>query len=493
MKNLNVNVQSLLQISLLVLPVLILSGPLLSDLLVSIIAIYFIFKSRVILNEKQLNYFFFFLIGFYILINMSTFLSIYVKPNLNSIFYLRFIFFSFCFILIIRNPQFFFKYLSIILSCIFLILLFDGLSEFFLKKNILNFDNKIDNRVSSLFRDELILGSFSVRLMPILLGSLIFFLKPKTKYYDFFVAFFYLVALSLILLSGERTSLILFSVFSVFIFIFWESKKIFKFYLILLIPIILLFFFSESFKNRFIIEPLIQTNLISQNTLEEKNLIEKKDFEYPNYSRKDSIYFFSIHHHRHYLAAWKIFKDNLVIGAGPKSFRVSCKEEKYRVYIFDEWKVGDLFVENWSLKKGFGDYYYLDLETQNYIDNLYDGDNFSLGYLRLINADQACSTHPHNTHIQILSELGLLGYVFLLIMILLILFLAIKIKVNKLYFNDQKFADLSIFLLGGCFMNLWILSPSGNFFNNWLSILYYLPLGLLLYCLSQRQKKNEIK
>ena len=78
-------------------------------------------------------------------------------------------------------------------------------------------------------------------------------------------------------------------------------------------------------------------------------------------------------------------------------------------------------------------------------------------------------------------------------MIFLILFLAIKIKSGKLYFNDQKLTDLSIFLLGGCFMNLWILSPSGNFFNNWLSILYYLPLGLLLYCLSQRQKKNEIR
>ena len=493
MRNINLNVQSLLQILLLALPFLILSGPLLSDLLVSIIAIYFIFNSRVILSDRQLNYFFFFLISFYILINISTFLSIYINLNLNSIFYFRFIFFAFCFIFIIKDPKFFFKYLSIILSCIFLVLLFDGLSEFFLKKNILNYDNKINNRVSSLFKDELILGSFSVRLMPILLGSLIFFLKPKTKYYDYIIAFFYLVSLSLILLSGERTSLVLFSAFSLFIFIFWETKKIFKFYLILLTPILLLLIFSETFKNRFIIEPLIQTNLISQNTFEKMNLIEKKDFQYPEYTKEENIFFFSIHHHRHYLSAWKIFKDNPLIGAGPKSFRVSCKEEKYRVYIFDEWKISDLIIQNWSLNNNYGNYDYLDLEAQTHLDKLYGGDNVSFGYLKLNNADLACSTHPHNTHIQILSELGLIGYIFLLIMIFLILFFAIKIKKNKLYFNDRKLTDLSIFLLGGCFMNLWVLSPSGNFFNNWLSILYYLPLGLVLYCFSQRQKKNEIR
>ena len=39
-------------------------------------------------------------------------------------------------------------------------------------------------------------------------------------------------------------------------------------------------------------------------------------------------------------------------------------------------------------------------------------------------------------------------------------------------------------------MNLWPLSPNGNFFNNWLSTLYYLPIGLL-YCFTQRTIKNE--
>ena len=31
------------------------------------------------------------------------------------------------------------------------------------------------------------------------------------------------------------------------------------------------------------------------------------------------------------------------------------------------------------------------------------------------------------------------------------------------------------------FMSLWPLSPSGNFFNNWMSILNFLPLSFLIY------------
>ena len=30
-------------------------------------------------------------------------------------------------------------------------------------------------------------------------------------------------------------------------------------------------------------------------------------------------------------------------------------------------------------------------------------------------------------------------------------------------------------------MNFWPFSPSGNFFNNWLSILNFLPLSFLTY------------
>ena len=40
------------------------------------------------------------------------------------------------------------------------------------------------------------------------------------------------------------------------------------------------------------------------------------------------------------------------------------------------------------------------------------------------------------------------------------------------------------------FMNLLPIIPHGNFYNNWLSIVIYLPLGIYLYL---DIKKNRIK
>ena len=49
----------------------------------------------------------------------------------------------------------------------FLVLIFDGFYQYFVGKNILGWETH--NRVSSLFGDEKILGSYLVRLWPIFL------------------------------------------------------------------------------------------------------------------------------------------------------------------------------------------------------------------------------------------------------------------------------------------------------------------------------------
>ena len=97
------------------------------------------------------------------------------------------------------------------------------------------------------------------------------------------------------------------------------------------------------------LEPLVQSNLVSIKTLKEKNIVDEIDFSYPELENK-KMYLFSVHHQRHYIAAWKIFKDHIYLGAGPKSFRVACKEPKYRSHIFDEYE-GHINVNEWSEKK----------------------------------------------------------------------------------------------------------------------------------------------
>jgi hypothetical protein len=43
-------------------------------------------------------------------------------------------------------------------------------------------------------------------------------------------------------------------------------------------------------------------------------------------------------------------------------------------------------------------------------------------------------------------------------------------------------------MLSAIFVTLWPIIPSGNFFNGWLNIIYYLPIGFLIWSLNKRFK-----
>ena len=148
----------------------------------------------------------------------------------------------------------------------------------------------------------------------------------------------------------------------------------------------------------------------------------------------NKINIFSIQHQAHYLAAFKNFKDNPIFGIGVKNFRFVCKDKKY-------------------------------------------------------NAAWACSTHPHNTYIQLLAETGIIGFIFIFTLFIYFLYLCGK----HLYFSFKKkiflFKDSEIFLLSSILISLWPLVPTGNFFNNWLCIIYALPCGILFWSLNNNDKK----
>ena len=96
--------------------------------------------------------------------------------------------------------------------------------------------------------------------------------------------------------------------------------------------------------------------------------------------------------------------------------------------------------------------------------------------------EYSCTTHPHHLHIQILSETGILGYLFVLGTFLWVT----KIFISTIYFNyfKKKFIENSDFqncILIGVFANLFPFLPSGNFFNNWISIINYYFFGIYFY------------
>jgi O-antigen ligase len=138
--------------------------------------------------------------------------------------------------------------------------------------------------------------------------------------------------------------------------------------------------------------------------------------------------FFTYQHESHYRSALKMFADNPIIGVGIKQFRYLCDLEKYK------------------------------------INSL------------------SCATHPHNIFIQFLAETGIIGTMFYLFIFFLIcreIFKLIFIQKNSFYYKTNiLFFNISLILC--FFINLFPFVPSGNFFNNWLSIIFYIPLGFYL-------------
>ena len=60
-----------------------------------------------------------------------------------------------------------------------------------------------------------------------------------------------------------------------------------------------------------------------------------------------------------------------------------------------------------------------------------------------------------------------------------------NIRSENQYINSFNLCLISIST------NFWPLAPTGNFFNNWINMIIYFPLGILIYNYIQLTKKNK--
>ena len=182
-----------------------------------------------------------------------------------------------------------------------------------------------------------------------------------------------------------------------------------------------------------------------------ERLIDKTIYDLTRNS-DDKIYIFSKPHTEMYISAYRIFLDNKILGVGPRQFRNTC---------------------------GF---FPLGEKNKN---GTYDKFKYRV-------SSYSCETHPHHTYLELLSEAGIFAFLVVAGLFILICYFSIKHFVLKL-FGDKKgiINDFEVCLLSAMMISLWPFSPSGSFFNNWMSIVYYFPVGMLLW---QRNKyKNSIK
>ena len=150
-------------------------------------------------------------------------------------------------------------------------------------------------------------------------------------------------------------------------------------------------------------------------------------------SDKNFLYKFGyIKHFTHYETAWQIFKDYPIFGVGNRKFRYVCHEKKY---------------------------FNPEIKTT---------------YTR-------CSNHPHQVHLEILAEHGIIGYLTIIFIIFHILF-----KSFNIYRKTNNIIHLSSILFVVAFFIP--LLPSGSFFSTFNASIFWINFSLVYAYKSNYQK-----
>ena len=197
-----------------------------------------------------------------------------------------------------------------------------------------------------------------------------------------------------------------------------------------IISCLIIFYSLKEFKNTKWISSILLILLISISLF---NSLELKQKYIYNISDKiNDGHFISWKHEAMLMSSFNMFKQNPIFGQGSKMFRVLCKDEK--------------FIYNIPGR---------------------DVDETSHG----------CSNHPHNIYAEILAENGLIGFSFLTLIFLYFSFHLFKNFFFVILNKQSLHSSYEICILVTIFINLIPLVPSMGMFNNWASVIFFLPFG----------------
>ena len=562
------NIKNLNLISALVIifPISMVSGPLLPEiiLLLLLLLLFGYLKNSLSILFKTPQF------KFFILFNLILILSSLISKDYfslkSSVFYFRYSIIVLAVYYILEKDKKFINNFVKINSIFFLIIFADEIKQAFTGTNFFNMP-LIQGRASSFFGDELVLGSFISRILPVYVALCIFLRKSQV-----YILFSITLAGASIFLTDSRVPLFNFLTFLFLYLIIAKSKKYYLFnLLVLFLSFTFLLFYTSAGKRIF-------------------NATYNQIFK-----ESEKIVIFSLRHQAHFETAIKIFKNNPFLGIGPNRFRKVCDkniytprytyndrflyanvdskpkfyfkiksnknskfneipinideiinskpfgdlEKNYFIFPADTSPLGVInefsFVENdfkvpvikkdnpahlselsrLALKTNYNwisvisnkkniqpEDLHLKLDLIS-IDNpkiiqshIFDNDHRVFIKKKYLKDDivvtyqikyyylNGCNTHPHNLHLQVLSEIGLIGYLFLGIFIIYLVILLFKNYKNR---NTIKFYREQYCLIMGILINFFPLIPSGNFFNNWMNFLFYLPIGFLIYF----KRKND--
>ena len=238
---------------------------------------------------------------------------------------------------------------------------------------------------------------------------------------------------------NRNTLNIFFLIFLLFtIFITGERSNLISMLVFLFLTLIFIKFNKKIFLiffiiilNIFLILNFFQKELTSRMLIELPNNFKLLKIEKnKNFFNKDSQYF------SHYSTAYQIYKEHKLFGVGLKNFRNFCDKEIYKKEVY----------------KGY--------------------------------EDRNCRTHPHNLYLEILSELGLIGFlIFFSFFINVFLKFIITIFKSKNYFISLSFFSILIYFIP--------ILPRGSFFNNWNAIIFWFIFSFVFSLYFKLKFKND--
>ena len=425
------------------LPLFLITGPAIPDIVITFTGVFFIFFSIYEKNYFKLlnnNFIKFSFIFWLYLIFISIFAENKKLSFNDSVIFIRILLIPILILFWYSNDK---KRLERVITIIFLIVIFVTLDTFYqyinynsatgFGEDILGFVPNWYGRLTGPFGDELIPGAYLSKFA--LLGWIYLLLKNKSKNKIYIFSLIYISFVGLtIFATGERMALATYLMALIFLFVFLKNKRI-----ILLSSIaltLLLILIAER------IHPIYNDYKIIESTPYHLGLKVEKKFLCENDMKK---------------LCYKTINLQPTFTQVVMNFNESAYGEIYKLAIkmYQDHKVFGIGLNNFT---------YLCFNDQRY---------------NKIMKKYSCVTHPHNLYIQWLVEAGIIGLIMFIIYLMIISYKVLKNKYNE--YNIIGLATLLILF--------WPLMSTGSLLKNWNGITTFFIIGLII-SLNKLKEKN---
>ena len=438
-----VQVKNIFIFLILLIPLFLITGPALPDIIVSLSVLFGISYLFYLKKYKEINNIGFFNISIYLwfsLIFISLFSYNKITSFQDSIIFLRFL------LIPILMYYIFFKSEKIIYFALVLILglvIFVCIDTFYQFLNytsengfgndLFGFKSNWYGRLTGPFGDELIPGSYISKFG--LLGYVLLILNKKFRTKSFLHAFYLSSILLVSFVTGERMAFATFLMSLLFLFIFLaEYRK--SIFLSILFGVLAIFITLKT-------HPFYNDYKIIESTQFHQGLKIEKFFKCNNeYDESCS----------------KIIELQPSFLEVIKNFKTSAYGEIYSLSL-------NMFLDNPITGIGINNFKYLCVTNSQYTNMM---------------TNYSCASHPHNIYIQWLTEGGLIVFIIFIVYLYFLINFIIKDVGDKNY----KIIALAVILI-----MFWPIMSTGSLVKNWYGVTTFFILGMCM-CLSKIKNKD---